>query len=133
MNERETDRCKIDELIATRVMGWTTRENDVLYWWLNDKPVICREKEWSDGAWSPTTNAQHAKQVREKLAERFVFTGLLRRADYAEMDSKEFRFYVQDGLSPTNTKPDRFEAWAETEELAIAKCALKAFHVEMGE
>lgn len=129
---------QINHLVAEKVMGWRREHysNGGGYW---HRRADCKRGKFSStcdcNGWyrTPdfTTDPAASKQVREKLAERFVFTGLLRRADYLEVDSKPFRFYVQDGLTPIQAKPLRFEAWADTEEQAVVLCALKSVGVEV--
>lgn len=136
MNDRE-----IIEALATKVMGFgpvrcrlLSCGCDELQHWIDSSNVtVARD-------WNPLLDPAASKEVREKLAERFDQCRLEREVSFknrATLDdetlSRAFSFCVwnlsmQDG---EESWTDVFDAEADTEERAVALCALKSVGIEV--
>lgn len=124
---------EIIEALATNVMGWTTCDAGC-HWDDGSKraqemPVRDERKlpDLMGGVqWNPLTNPADSKQVREKLAERFPTYTLERCAG-------SYYFGVLDPEMQQKIKEtgDTFGEYSDTEERAVALCALKTVGVEV--
>lgn len=125
---RMTDE-QIIEALATKVMGWVltnyetgdsipedwadAQSNDGWFW-------EGREGSHEAHEWNPLRNPADSKLLREKLAERFKTSALCRNVD------QSMTFSVSKHGAATS-----YYAEADTEERAVALCALKAVGAEV--
>ncbi len=70
--------------------------------------------------WNPLTDPAASKQVRERLAERFEYVVIILNGD----DHPRYKADCGYPFDPSVINPN-YEAWADTEERAVALCALK--------
>ena len=107
----------IDALVAVHVMGWTLAPNGSMWYDGAEVPAMWR----SVLLWNPTTRADHAKQMRDKM-----------RAD-------GWTYQITGGIKPDGVNHFRaeffilpctletyFSAQSDTEEMAVALAALAA-------
>lgn len=108
-NPAEMSDAQIVEMLATKVMGW-----DPGTWATRlDRPNL--------RGWDPLTDARHSKQVREKLFHRY-------RVIELRHDSEG---HACAALYPRTADSDAAVVLADTEERAVALCALKTVGVEL--
>lgn len=119
MKDRE-----IIEAIATKVMGFrrvTSLEGEFVRFAGSDGYALPPESE----DWNPLTNAEHSRQVREKLRERWEEVNLMSWA--SAMGEWRYRLMLNCDKQKTYCTDDFEEdTTANTEEMAVALAALKA-------
>lgn len=119
--------AEIIEAVATKVMGWEIIDAPMSPSDWPKRPFTLRDvlgtlHRVDDIAriWNPLTDPAAAKQVREKLAERFKTSALCRNVDQSMTFSAS-----KHGVATS------YYAEADTEERAVCLAALKAHGVEL--
>lgn len=134
--EKMTD-WEMDALIAERVMGWRQVKFPALVTEAVDDGIVrfivngsgqVETRRRRGGVWGnweyfhPITDPADSKMVREKLAERFDYI----RVEWARAFGIHNCIAQQVGRTPPNLT---VQAEADTEERAVALCALKTVGV----
>ncbi len=119
---------EIIEALATKVMGWTPtigglqgRGETIPKYWRTPK-----ERRMS--SWNPLKDPADSKRVREKLAERFNETSLCREL-FRERWTFSFSVWNFNQATAKREGP-AFYGTANTEERAVALCALKTVGID---
>lgn len=121
---------KIDELIAEKVMGWTKGTRFWHHPWCDDN-IRCTTSCGRNDPPQFSSQAVPAKQVREKLAEKWNWIlGCGRTRPMEPLFA--LALYEKKNAMDGEEKP-LFIAEGDTEELAICLCALKAHGIEIPE
>ena len=120
---------KIDAVIAEKVMGARIVADERNYRGCYEEydPPLSGNVKWRD-LLHYTTDPAASKQVREKLAEQ-GFGYQLQRGLESYEDGTFMAFIWRLNVSHRETH----RAYADTEELAVALCALKSIGIEVAE
>src|SRR3990167_7344430 len=107
---------QINGLVAEKVMGWRPGNlRSDQHWWFSDSG----EAVTHVANFNPSEDPAAAKQVREKLAEQFTHWCLTWDSTLGQYAFRVWNAGVV------------FNAYGKTEELAQARCALKAHGIEL--